>query len=975
MTLRSKLLTMVIVIGTLVLILMGIWMVVEFNRKQMDVVQTNINSQLELLDFSISSFILEIKNDLHALAENDLVKTRDDEDFTSFLEANEDTFEYNIGDLEQSIIEILNDYRITHEYVNSVYMGRENGSFVRSHPRNQPTQYDPRDRPWYIIAYEQPGEILITEPYQSVTAKDVNIGIVTALQEDDSDVYGVLGIDVTLVNLTDFISGFNVSYSGHFLLVHENGSILAFQDQDVLNTNVESLLGDSAEDFMTTDQGMVTGGDDYYFIHTSPELGWKIAAIIPISVIRKEVQNLAYYPPLTSLFFTILLFGLLSVVGLSEFVTKPLIKLSDVTRNVAKSGQLDQLVEIQSRDEIGELGVSFNQMISARKQIEDALQQERDLARAFGEAVSLLGTSLDIEKVLDRILDQVSRVIPNDAVNIMLIKADIANIARSRGYEKLKLEKVLPNKSFEIKKYPNLKQMFEDQQPIIIPDTSHSSKWVKVKGYEDLRSYAGAPIIVRGSVIGFLNIDSFTRNFYSKTHFDALETFAKHAAIAIDNAQLHEQVRDHAQDLKDRVERATREINRRADELEALYRIGKDITSTLELEGMLQIIADNAAEIVEADGSIIQLINPENNWFIKIVTSGYSEIKLADYSYKEFQESIDGWVYREKIPVMLKNIQKDKRISGKALDRVIENKYKSVIAAPLEIGGEILGTISVIRNKGKKPFDIDNLSLIIMLAAQATVAIQNAILYEQAQEADRMKSAFLASMSHELRTPLNSIIGFTGILLQGLVGDLNGEQSKQMHMVQNSANHLLDLINDILDISKIEAGQLTINREQFNLRDAIERVINLVTPMIDKKGLKIISRIGPAVGQINSDNRRVEQILINLINNAIKFTEKGEIRVECDVENQRVNIQIADTGIGIKDEDIKLLFKPFQQVDTGLSREYEGTGLGLAICKRLVNKLGGDIWVESEWGMGSKFSFTLPVNNLEEINEEKSTGN
>ncbi len=975
MTLRSKLLNMVIVIGTLVLILMGVWMVVEFNKNQMEVVKMNINSQLELLDFGVSSFILEIKNDLQTMVENDLVRTRDDADFTSFLDADEDTFEYNIGDLEQSIIEILNTYRTNHEYVNSVYMGRENGSFVRSHPRNKPTQYDPRDRPWYILAYNQPGEILMTEPYQSVTTKDVNIGIVTALQTDNGELFGVVGIDITLVNLTDFISGFNVGHSGHFVLVHENGTVLAFHDKEILNTNISSLVGESTEEFLATDQELISIEGNYYFIHTSPELGWKMAAIIPVSVIRREVQNLAYYPPLIGLFITILLFGLLSVVGLSEFVTKPLSKLRDVSRKIVKSGRLDQMVEVQTKDEIGDLGASFNRMIAARRTIEEALEQERDLARAFGEAIALLGTTLDLDTVLDQILDQVSRVVPNDSANIMLIKDGTGYIARSRGYEKIEIGKVLPDTSFEIENYPNLRQMFNEKRSVIIPDTKKSSGWIQVEGFEKLRSYAGAPIIIHDSVIGFLNVDSFTKDFYSKAQVDVLNTFAKHAAIAIDNAQLHEQVQNHAQDLRKRVKKATREINRRADELESLYRIGKDITSTLELDGMLQIIADYAAEIVEADGSIVQLINPESKRFISIATSGYSEIELMNYSYQEFQESIDGWVYRKKIPLMLKNLQKDKRVSGKALDRAIENKFNSVVAAPLEIGENVLGTLSVIRYRSKESFDIDNLSLIIMLASQAAVAIQNARLYEQAQDADRMKSAFLASMSHELRTPLNSIIGFTGILLQGLVGELNDEQTKQMHMVQNSANHLLDLINDILDISKIEAGQLTINIQQFNLREAIDKVLDLVTPLVNKKGLKIVFTIGPDVGLINSDRRRVEQVLINLINNAIKFTEKGEIRVECDVKDQWIKTHVIDTGIGIKEKDLKLLFKPFQQVDTGLSREFEGTGLGLAICKRLVNKLGGKIWVKSEWGQGSRFSFTLPVYGQEEIDEKNSPGN
>jgi signal transduction histidine kinase len=224
-------------------------------------------------------------------------------------------------------------------------------------------------------------------------------------------------------------------------------------------------------------------------------------------------------------------------------------------------------------------------------------------------------------------------------------------------------------------------------------------------------------------------------------------------------------------------------------------------------------------------------------------------------------------------------------------------------------------------------------------------------------------------MSHELRTPLNSIIGFTGILLQGLVGDLNPEQDKQLHMVQNSAKHLLELINDVLDISKIEAEQMNIFIEEFDLHALIERVVRSITPLADRKNLPLRVEISPEIGQISSDRRRVEQILINLLNNAIKFTEQGEVRLVCEVRDSFIETHIIDTGIGIKDEDLKLLFKPFQQVNTGLSRQYEGTGLGLAICRRLVKKLGGEISVESEWGKGSTFNFSLPLNRQEDNDE------
>ncbi len=241
----------------------------------------------------------------------------------------------------------------------------------------------------------------------------------------------------------------------------------------------------------------------------------------------------------------------------------------------------------------------------------------------------------------------------------------------------------------------------------------------------------------------------------------------------------------------------------------------------------------------------------------------------------------------------------------------------------------------------------------------------------RAEAADRIKSAFLATMSHELRTPLNSIIGFTGIILQGLAGPLNAEQNKQLGMVRGSARHLLALINDVLDISKIEAGQLELKPERFNLQDSLQHVMSLVKPMADKKGLTLTQVIPDNVDYIDNDQRRIEQILINLLNNAIKFTDHGSVTLSVEYSSEKPTpksmlFKVKDTGIGIKQTDIHQLFQAFYQVDTGLSRQHEGTGLGLAICQRLSTLMSGDISVASEWLKGSEFTFALPLNLSQE---------
>jgi signal transduction histidine kinase len=237
---------------------------------------------------------------------------------------------------------------------------------------------------------------------------------------------------------------------------------------------------------------------------------------------------------------------------------------------------------------------------------------------------------------------------------------------------------------------------------------------------------------------------------------------------------------------------------------------------------------------------------------------------------------------------------------------------------------------------------------------------------EQAKSADNLKSAFLASMSHELRTPLNSIIGFTGILMQEMAGPLNEEQKKQLSMVQKSSKHLLSLINDVLDISKIEAGQLELAQEPCSIEQAVENALRIISPLAAHKGLAIVSDVPKHERIITGDQRRMEQVVLNILQNAVKFTESGEIRVRLRHTGSQYILNVEDTGIGMAPENLNKLFRPFQQLDSGTARRYEGTGLGLSISKKIIELAGGTIGVESSPGRGSVFTVTIPEGNIYE---------
>ncbi len=296
-------------------------------------------------------------------------------------------------------------------------------------------------------------------------------------------------------------------------------------------------------------------------------------------------------------------------------------------------------------------------------------------------------------------------------------------------------------------------------------------------------------------------------------------------------------------------------------------------------------------------------------------------------------------------------------------------EIRASLIVPLKIENKLTGILLVGEKLSGEIFDGQELEVLAVLANQVAISLENARLYEelsssnaQLMQASRLKSQFLASMSHELRTPLNSIIGFSKVLLNRLDGDLTERQEVYIRSVHNSGTHLLQLINGILDFSRIEAGKLEMVAEELDLHELIDECIESSTPLARGKPLKVEKNVPLELPKLTADRTKVKQILLNLLSNAIKFTSQGRVVVGVVVEPDVVRVSVADTGTGIRTEDLTRLFEPFQQLDNPVARGAGGTGLGLAISKKFVELHGGRIWAESRENQGSTFHFTLPLN-------------
>lgn len=435
------------------------------------------------------------------------------------------------------------------------------------------------------------------------------------------------------------------------------------------------------------------------------------------------------------------------------------------------------------------------------------------------------------------------------------------------------------------------------------------------------------------------------------------------------------------------------------------YRLKKEVTRRVQVESSLKqhnafehFIAETSAHFIAIDAEEMDVgifrtlerlgrfVGVESAYVFLFSDTGDEFSCSHIWSSGQFETRLEKlqWLKVERVPWWMQQIQAGKNVVLSTLidlppeasserGLLLAQGVASLVNVPMLFRGRLIGLLgvsSVQDRRSWQPEEIEHLELVGQIFTNALqrrrIEMELQFAKGEAESANRLKSTFLSSMSHELRTPLNSIIGFLGLVVAELPGPLNFEQKKQLRMASGSARHLLALINDVLDISKIEAGELKVECNAFNMAELIEQACNSLQPLAEEKNLALLVAIDSSVGELVSDQRRVSQVLINLLNNAIKFTEAGTVKVDCRVLGDKVVTAVSDSGIGIREADLATLFRPFQQIDIGTTRQYEGTGLGLSICQKILQLLDGTISVESRFGEGSCFSFSLPISSREE---------
>ena len=428
-----------------------------------------------------------------------------------------------------------------------------------------------------------------------------------------------------------------------------------------------------------------------------------------------------------------------------------------------------------------------------------------------------------------------------------------------------------------------------------------------------------------------------------------------------------DKLEEYSRTLEQKVEVRTQELARSVEELKALGEVSQAVSSTLDLQKVLATIVAHAAELSGTESGAIYEFDETSEEFQLRATHRMSEelIKAIQEAGVKLGESALGLAGVNREAVQIPDILEEPTYPTR--ETMKKEGFRALLAVPLLREDRLIGGL-VVRRRAPGEFQEETVDLLQTFATQSALAIQNARLFREIEAkgreleiASKHKSDFLANMSHELRTPLNAILGYTELILDNIYGDVPENIQEVLDRVEKNGRHLLGLINDVLDLSKIEAGQLILSLDDYSMKEVVHTVCTSVESLAAEKNLELKVSVSPEVAHGKGDSQRISQVFLNLVGNAIKFTEEGEVRIEATTSNDNFVISVSDTGPGLSEADKEMIFEEFHQVDGSSTRKKGGTGLGLSIAKRIVEMHGGRIWVESTEGKGSTFWFTLPV--------------